>query len=77
MARTTMPMQGRYDLTFSTEAMPAPCSCRSLPATIVSAGEEQGWLAYALLTAEKGFNKVKGCSEMPRLMEALKVPISP
>ena len=37
--------------------------------------QASNWLAYALLTAEKGFNKVKGCSEMPRLMEALKVPI--
>lgn len=34
------------------------------------------WLAYALLMAEKGFRGVKGCSEMPRLMEALKVPAS-
>ncbi|MGB7241613.1 MAG: transposase [Sulfitobacter sp.] len=33
------------------------------------------WLAYALLTAEKGFNRVRGCSEMPLLMEALKAPL--
>ena len=38
--------------------------------------QASNWLAYALLTAEKGFNRVRGCSEMPRLMEALKTPVT-
>ena len=38
--------------------------------------QASNWLAYALLTAEKGFNRLRGCSEMPGLMESLKTLIT-